>query len=186
MIYGIVDLGSNTIRLSIYKYEDKTMKLLLSKKSIAGLLGYIEDGALSPKGIAKACSVLRNFRDILDNFGICNYYVFATASLRSISNTDEVLNAITEASGFQVELLSGEEEATLDFYGATRTIDITSGLLIDIGGGSTELVCFEDRVISDAVSLPIGSLNLSLRHVRSVIPKEDAYKKIKQDVLCEL
>ena len=46
MIYGIVDLGSNTIRLSIYKYEDKTMKLLLSKKSIAGLLGYIEDGAL--------------------------------------------------------------------------------------------------------------------------------------------
>ena len=49
MICGIVDLGSNTIRLSIYKYENKNMKLLLSKKSIAGLLGYVEDGRLSQK-----------------------------------------------------------------------------------------------------------------------------------------
>lgn len=186
MICGIVDLGSNTIRLSIYKYEDGVMKLLLSKKSIAGLLGYVEDGILSQKGIAKVCSVLKNFRDILDNFGIGTYHVFATASLRNIGNTEEVVAAIRSASGFQVELLSGEEEATLDFYGAIHATDLRAGLLIDIGGGSTELVCFEDGAISGAVSMPVGSLNLSLRHVRAVIPKEDAVKKIRQDVLGEL
>ena len=186
MICGIVDLGSNTIRLSIYKYEDDVMKLLLSKKSIAGLLGYVESGRLSHKGVAKVCSVLKNFKDILDNFGIDQYHVFATASLRNITNTDEVLSAIREASGFDVELLSGEEEATLDFYGAVHATDIRSGLLIDIGGGSTELVFFENGVISGAVSMPIGSLNLSLKHVRSIIPKDEAFKKIKHDVLDEL
>jgi exopolyphosphatase/guanosine-5'-triphosphate,3'-diphosphate pyrophosphatase len=186
MICGIVDLGSNTIRLSIYQYENEAVKLLLSKKSIAGLLGYVEDGLLSQKGVAKVCSVLKNFRDILENFGIVNFRVFATASLRNIGNTDEVLKAIREASGFDVELLSGEEEATLDFHGAVHATDIRTGLLIDIGGGSTELVCFEEGAISGAVSVPIGSLNLSLKHVRSIIPKKEAYKKIRQDVLEEL
>ncbi|SHI21040.1 exopolyphosphatase / guanosine-5'-triphosphate,3'-diphosphate pyrophosphatase [Sporobacter termitidis DSM 10068] len=186
MICGIVDLGSNTIRLSIYKYEDGVMKLLLSKKSVAGLLGYVDRGALSPKGIAKACSVLANFKDILSNFGIDNIHVFATASLRNISNTDEVLRAIRDASGFAVEILSGEEEATLDFYGAVHATDVTDGLLVDIGGGSTELVSFEHRVVSGAVSMPVGSLNLSLRHVTSIIPDEDAFKKIRQDVQDEL
>lgn len=186
MICGIIDLGSNTIRLSIYKFEDGAMKLLLSKKSVAGLLGYVSGGMLSPKGIAKVCSVLANFRDILDNFGIGITHVFATASLRNISNTDEVLKAIHDVSGFDVELLSGEEEATLDFYGAVHATDIQNGLLVDIGGGSTELVCFEDRIVSGAVSMPVGSLNLSLRHVSAIIPDEDDFKKIRQDVLSEL
>lgn len=183
MICGIVDLGSNTIRLSIYDYTDGTMKLLLSKKSIAGLLGYVTDGALSQKGVAKACSVLKNFKDILTNFHIADVHVFATASLRNISNTSEVMGAIQEASGFDVELLSGEEEATLDFFGAIHATELTSGLLIDIGGGSTELVCFKDRCIKNAVSLPVGSLNLTLKNVEMVVPNNGAIKNIRRDAL---
>lgn len=186
MICGIVDLGSNTIRLSIYKFENGVTKLLLSKKSVAGLLGYVTNGALGTKGVQKACSVLNNFKDILLNFGIEKTHVFATASLRNITNTSEVLLTIKERTGYAVELLSGEEEAALDFYGAIHATDIKSGLLVDIGGGSTELVCFENRTFSDAVSIPVGSLNLSLRHVAAIIPDESAYKKIKQDVLCEI
>lgn len=186
MICGIVDLGSNTIRLSIYKHDDGVTKLLLSKKSIAGLLGYVENGLLNDKGVEKACSVLNNFKDILYNFGIDRTYVFATASLRNIGNTDEVLRSIREKTGYQIDLLSGEEEARLDFCGATHATMLDSGLLIDIGGGSTELVSFENRAVYSAVSIPLGSLNLSLKYVRSIIPDATAYKKIKQDVLCEL
>lgn len=186
MICGIVDVGSNTIRLSIYKYEAGLTKLLLSKKSVAGLLGYVKDGALGSKGVQKACSVLCNFKDILVNFGIEKTCVFATASLRNITNTTEVLATIKERTGYEVELLSGEDEAALDFYGALHATDLKSGLVVDIGGGSTELVCFENREFSKAVSMPVGSLNLSLRHVASIIPDDAAFKKIKQDVLCEL
>ena len=81
LICGIVDLGSNTIRLSIYKYEDG-IKLLINKKTMAGLSGYVVGGELSPKGIKKACQVLNNYKNILSNFSIENSYIFATASLR--------------------------------------------------------------------------------------------------------
>ncbi len=186
MICGIVDLGSNTIRLSIYKYEDGVTKLLLSKKSIAGLLGYVTDGVLSKKGVNKACSVLLNFQDILSNFNIENAYVFATASLRNITNTREVIDKIRSETGYEIELLSGEDEATLDFYGAVRATELTSGLLVDIGGGSTELVRFDDMTVESAVSIPVGSLNLSLRHAPDIIPSNTSIKLIRQDVLTEL
>lgn len=182
MICGIIDLGSNTIRLSIYRFENNSLKLLLSKKSIAGLLGYIEAGELSSKGLYKACSVLSNFKEIINNFGIDNAYIFATASLRNIANRDEVLRIIKENTGFEIDLISGEEEALLDYCGATKVIDLESGLLVDIGGGSTELVSFENGVVNTAVSIPLGSLNLSLKHVNTVLPKKSDMQKMKDDL----
>lgn len=186
MIYGIIDLGSNTIRLSIYRFEQETLALLLSKKSIAGLLGYVESGELSSKGIYKACSVLSNFKDIINNFGIENSYVFATASLRNITNREEVLQIIKEKTGFEIDLISGEEEALLDYCGASKVVDLGSGLLVDIGGGSTELVSFENGVINTAVSIPVGSLNLSLKHVKTVLPKKSDMQKMKDEIRAEL
>jgi exopolyphosphatase/guanosine-5'-triphosphate,3'-diphosphate pyrophosphatase len=182
MIYGIIDLGSNTIRLTIYRYEENTLKLLLSKKSIAGLLGYIEDGVMSERGIAKACSVLNNFKDILDNFSIEKSFAFATASLRFITNKNEVLQTIMHQTGFDIDLISGEEEAMLDFFGASKSVDLESGLLIDIGGGSTELVSFDKRTVINAVSIPIGSLNLSLKYVSAVLPKKRNLQDMINDI----
>jgi exopolyphosphatase/guanosine-5'-triphosphate,3'-diphosphate pyrophosphatase len=182
MICGIIDLGSNTIRLSIYRFEKEILTPLLSKKSIAGLLGYIESGELSSKGINKACSVLNNFKDIINNFGIESSYVFATASLRNITNRDEVLRIIKENTDFEIDLISGEEEALLDYCGASRIVDMESGLLVDIGGGSTELVSFKDSVVNTAVSIPVGSLNLSLKHVKTVLPKKSDIQKMKDEI----
>ena len=186
MICGIVDLGSNTIRLSIYQYENGLIKLMLSKKSLAGLIGYVNDGVMNAKGIAKACSVLNNFKDITDHFKINNTFVFATASLRNIKNSEEVLKAIKAFTGFAVDVLSGEDEAKLDFYGALRTTELQTGLLVDIGGGSTELVYYEDETVLSAVSMPIGSFNLSLKHAPAIVPDNAGIKSIRQDVLAEL
>ncbi len=186
MICGIVDLGSNTIRLSIYMYENSRTTLLLSKKSVAGLLGYVTNGVMNAKGIAKACSVLNNFKDILTHFNIKDTFVFATASLRNISNSDEVLNAIKEFSGFDVDVLSGEDEAKLDFYGALQATKLPSGLLVDIGGGSTELVHFNEEEALSAVSMPVGSLSLSLKYAPEIVPDAAGIKSIRQDVLAEL
>ncbi len=185
--YGIIDLGSNTIRLSIYRAENGSVSLLLSKKSIAGLLGYIENGALSPKGLKKTRSVLKNFRLILDSFGIERCSAFATESLRRVSNRAEVVESLRQDTGFAIELLTGEEEALLDYAAVTQDPEIRSGLLVDIGGGSTELVVFRDRVVKSACSMPVGSLNLSLPHIaRDVLPDEKSCRKIRKAVLSEL
>lgn len=186
LICGIIDLGSNTIRLSIYQCEDQTFQLLLTKKTVAGLSGYVSDGELSEKGVQRACGVLNQYKNILTNFHIHDAYVFATASLRNISNTKEAVFQIKEETGFTVDILSGKEEARLDFVGAVSQAGIENGVLIDIGGGSTELVSFEQEKIETAVSMPIGSLNLYIKYVPFLLPTAGGIKKIRKNVLSEI
>ena len=161
---AIADVGSNTMRLSIYQYDDTTFKLLLNRKEMAGLAGYVKEGALTPEGILVACRVLAGFRTLLSNFSIDEFHVFATASLRNISNTEEALDTIREVTGISVEVLTGADEAALSFQGALHG-SASSGLLADIGGGSTELVVYENGAITSGCSLPMGSLSLYSKNV---------------------
>lgn len=186
MIYGIVDVGSNTIRLSIYKYEDNKVILLLNKKTMAGLASYVKNGELSKAGIKKACEVLKSYREIVDNFQIENVFVFATASLRNVSNTDEAVLRIKEETGFNTEIILGENEAIYDFVGASQVVDVSDGILIDIGGGSTELVMYKNKKIIKAYSIPIGSLSMYSKYVSNLIPTDDERATIKGEVLYHL
>lgn len=186
MIHGIIDIGSNTIRLSIYKCVDKEINLLLNKKTMAGLAGYTKNGKLSDGGIKKACEVLSEYRKIVDNFDIKNISVFATASLRNISNSDEAVYRIEQASGFNINILSGVEEGICDFAGAIHQVDFKEGVLVDIGGGSTEIVIFKDKNILKVFSMPIGSLNFYSKYVGKLIPTEDERKEMKKAVIEEL
>lgn len=186
MIYGIVDVGSNTIRLTIYQYENGELSSLLHKKTMAGLAGYVEQGEMSQKGIEKACEIVSEYKEILNNFSICNLNVFATASLRNIVNTDEVVRTIRELTGVHVDVISGEEEAQLDFIGATQVLNMQDGLLVDIGGGSTELVSYRNGQIVTAVSMPIGSLSLFTKHVSKLLPKKNEKHAIVEEIRFEL
>ena len=148
MLCGIVDLGSNTIRLSIYHCDGGQFRLLLNKKTMAGLAGYVRHGVLSDSGILVACRTLAAYRALLDNFSVRDMHVFATASLRNITNTAEAVQTIRDITGITVEVLSGEEEAALSFKGAVLPGGVSTGLLADIGGGSFELVAYEDMAIT--------------------------------------
>ena len=184
---GIVDVGSNTIRLSIYHWEGRTFKLLMNKKEMAGLAGYIKDGVLSDSGILVACRVLAGFKALLRNFDIDALHVFGTASLRNIVNTEEALETIKAVTGAHVEVLSGADEAALSFLGATVGGGAPdSGLLADVGGGSTELVAYRDGAITSGCSLPMGSLSLFTRHVSGLFPTGEERKAIRADVKEEL
>ena len=183
MIYGIIDVGSNTIRLSLYKYENKKIVRLLNKKTMAGIIGYVKKGELSKEGIKIACEVLNEYKDIVKKFDVDNVYVFATASLRNISNTDEAISIIKENTGFSIDIILGEDEGIYDFVGAKQILDIENGLLIDIGGGSTEIVKYENNDIKKAYSIPVGSLNMYSKYVNKIIPTKDERDTIKEKVL---
>ena len=184
---GIVDVGSNTIRLSIYHWEGQKFKLLMNKKEMAGLAGYIKNGLLSDSGILVACRVLAGFKALLRNFDIANLYVFGTASLRNIVNTEEALETIEVVTGIKVEVLSGADEAAFSFLGATVGGGAPgSGMLADVGGGSTELVAYQDGAITSGCSLPMGSLSLFTKHVSGLFPTKEERKAIRSDVREEL
>ena len=179
MLNAVIDIGSNTIRLSVYDCApDHSFSLVTGRKVTAGLAGYVEDGGLSAEGIASACSALEEFRATLSHLAVDSVSAFATASLRNISNTDQAVDAIRQKTGFCVEVISGKEEARLDFLGAMRAVPISSGLLVDIGGGSCELVGFSGKRMERAASIPAGSLNLFSGYVKELFPTDKERRAI--------
>ena len=184
MKYAIVDLGSNTIRLSLYQtYLDGSFRLLFSEKETAGIAGYISGGVLSPEGMERAAGVLLQFRALLENLGEERLYVFATASLRNIRNTGEAVEAIRRRAGVKVEVLSGEEEARMGYQGALLACGPDpAGAMFDIGGGSSEVLVARDGAVQKALSLPVGSLNLFNQYVSKLWPKEGELTAIRRKI----
>ena len=161
MNYAIVDLGSNTVRLSVYSLEpDKSCRLLFSDKETAGLNNYLVDRVLSKPGIQRACDALNHFRGLLEQFGVEQMRVFATASLRNIQNTQQAVEEIAAATGIQVEVISGALEAELGYYGVIRDRNLENGVVFDIGGGSAEIARIQGGRVASAQSIPIGCLEL--------------------------
>lgn len=167
---GVIDLGSNTVRLAVFRREGGKTKRLLNQQRNIGLAGYVAGGGLSEDGIRAACRTLAEYQALLTAFGVPKTRVFATASLRNISNTAAVVAAIRGETGLMTDVLSGEEEAALSFRGTLLSCPESEGLLADIGGGSTELVFFRDRGLVSACSLPFGSLSLFKKYVSGLFP----------------
>ncbi len=186
MICGIADVGSNTIRLSIYRCESGENHLLTNRKVMAGLASYVEGGELSAEGVQVVCRVLSSYRALLDNLEIGPMYVFATASLRNIFNTEEVVQQIRAQTGLEVDVITGREEAALSFRGALLGITHDSGLMVDLGGGSTELLQYENREILNACSLTVGALNLFNRYVSYLHPTKEECQAIRREVRQQL
>ena len=183
MKVAIVDLGSNTIRLSVYHILPLGgFELLFSEKEMAGLVNYVDGGVLSEAGIRRACGAIQNFQTLLRQFDMDGMHVFATASLRNIRNTEEALAGIREQTGEEVDVVSGDLEAELGYYGAMQTLEMENGAMFDIGGGSTEIVEVRDGRILRAQSLPVGSLNLFSRHVSGIWPKRKELEAIRRTV----
>lgn len=183
MNIGIIDVGSNTMRLSIYKIKNNnSFDNIMNKKEMVGLAGYIEDGKMSESGINRAIETLLKFKEIALEFHIERIHVLATAPFRNIENTEECIRRINESTGLAIDAISGEKEAELDFSGALLGNELNDGLLIDIGGGSTELVCFKEKKILQAISLPIGSLSAYNRFFKTLYPTKKAQNELKEHV----
>lgn len=177
---ALLDLGSNTMRLSVYQVEDNGMfHILFSEKETAGLVNYITDNKMSTEGLDKACDIIMRFKSLLSQVGVDEMNIFATASLRNIYNTEEAGVYIKNKTGENVNVISGREEAELGYYGALYDIDIHSGIIFDIGGGSTEVVRINDSKILSAESYEIGSLNLFNGYVKGIWPKTEEEKMLK-------
>ena len=175
---AVIDIGSNSMRLTVYDAEKSSFKILFREKVMAGLAGYVEKGKLTREGIESACSGLLEFRETLELLGIDRVSVFATASLRNVTNTQQAVAEISAATGFSVEVLSGEEEAAYGYQGAMFELHMASGVLTDIGGASTEITVFRDGGVVSADSFPVGSLKLYRECVKKILPGRKAMDRI--------
>ena len=186
-MWGVIDIGSNTIRLVIYALREGRLAPMINKKYAAGLAGYVTaDRAISAGGIYKLTEILSEIKSMLRYIQVEEVFPFATASLRNSVNGREIVAHIRERFDFDVRILSGREEALFSYYGALNGRVGASGLVVDVGGGSAELAFFRDQKVLAATSLPVGSLNLYKRFVGEIVPTDREMKEIQREIKQQL
>ncbi len=186
MKYAIIDVGSNSLHLTVYEISGVHFKTLFRTKVMAGLAGYVEDGMMTANGIQAAESALLGFKKTLESLSIENVSVFATASLRNIDNSQETVELLNQKTGFNIEVIDGNEEALMSYRGAMMDLHIESGAFIDIGGASTEIISFENGNILETHSRRIGALSLYKKCVTKILPNQKAIESMAKLVDSEL
>lgn len=184
MIYGVVDVGSNTVRLCVYDVTDEGRKarVIINRKSMAGLAAYVNDGVMNEEGIKTAISSIKKCLKRAAYMNPARVDVFATAVLRNIKNSVEAIRAIEKGAECNIVLLSEEDEAHLGFVGASFKDDLQHGVLIDIGGGSSEVTLVVGGKDVARASLPQGSLSSYKAYVKDILPDQDEFEAIRASI----
>ncbi|MBD1381271.1 Ppx/GppA family phosphatase [Metabacillus arenae] len=172
--YGIIDIGSNTMRLVIYE-RDKSGRLreIENVKSVARLRNYLTDQAfLTLQGIDILISTLISFQEVTRHHQLDDIKCVATAAIRQAQNKEEILKTVESKTDYTIRVLSEYEEAYYGFLAVVNSTSVTKGITIDIGGGSTEVTLFENREIVEYHSFPFGALSLKKQFITGDLPSE--------------
>ncbi|NOX60621.1 MAG: Ppx/GppA family phosphatase [Chloroflexi bacterium] len=160
---GIVDLGSNTTRLVIYEYEPgRRFRLADEVREVVRLReGMGRTNVLRAAAMERSLNALRMFRAFCDTQGVEEVTAVATSAVRDAANKASFLARAEANTGWRLRVLSGEEEG---FYGALGAINATGlreGFVVDLGGGSAQVVEVREGFPTRSVSLPLGALRLT-------------------------
>jgi exopolyphosphatase/guanosine-5'-triphosphate,3'-diphosphate pyrophosphatase len=155
-----IDCGTNSVRLIVSQDGRTTLERLMRITRLGK--GVDATGRLDPQAIERTVAVLREFREVMDRFGVERVRMTATSAARDAANRDDFFDAAEAAVGVRPELLSGLEEGRLSFLGATADLDPADGpfLVCDIGGGSTEFT-YGTTEAEATVSTDIGCVRIT-------------------------
>ncbi len=160
-----IDCGTNSTRLLVADADGRPIERLMRITRLGE--GVDSTGALAPEAVERCLMVLREFRGVMDRYRVARGRLAATSAARDASNGHEFLEAAGEATGFRAELLAGSAEGRLSLAGAIADLEPDGGpfLVLDIGGGSTELVTGTDPDDPElvAVSLQLGCVRVTER-----------------------
>ena len=186
MQYGIIDIGSNSIRLAVYRSHGNKITQLFSQKSYSSLISYHENGYMTDDGVEIAINTVIELYSIAKKLNTSIVHILATASLRNIRNKDEIVDAIYEGTGENTILLTGKEEAFFGCMGVLSAFDTRNGICVDLGGGSFEITQYSNREIINSTSIDMGSLLIYEEYVRGLLPSKRELNKIRKVVNASL
>ena len=181
---AVIDCGTNSIRLLIAEISGTTFKEVIRTMEIVRLgQGVDENKAFHPDAINRTLLAVKSFKEIIDKNQVDKIRFCATSATRDATNRNLFIDGVRDILNVQVEVIPGEEEAALSFTGATYQLDQGSGpfLVVDIGGGSTEFVYGDKKVIS-AKSVNIGCVRMSERHFLTQPPGMDQIARAIVDI----
>ncbi|MBQ7500940.1 MAG: hypothetical protein IJT91_08605 [Clostridia bacterium] len=163
MKYALIDIGSNTIKIDIFSIDENRRAVLeYHKPRHSRLVSHIKNGSIDPEGLKELIEAVIEFRATAEDRGCDKIFCFATAAMRKLKDFPTLHDTVLAVTGIDIDLIPGNREAELSFNGMlAEQPAIDEGLMIDMGGGSTELVRFRERRIKTAVSYNFGCLSLA-------------------------
>ena len=175
---AVIDIGSNSIRLFVGQNINNDVVILHRDLKTTRLgRGVSKEGILDPISMEKSLDVIESFCYRARSMGCEIIKAYATSAVREASNGRDFVERVKKLSGIDVGALSGEEEARLSFEGAKAGLKIGgAALVIDIGGGSTELTVGSDEIIK-SVSLPMGAVRFTQNILFSDPPTPEEVQK---------
>lgn len=160
-IAGVIDIGSNSVRLVVYRVGARAPAILFNEKVMAGLGSGVATGPeLTADAMAVALGALARFAAVARAMGVPAPRAVATAAVRQASNGAAFCARVTAETGIVIEIISGEEEARGSAYGVIAGIPDADGIVGDLGGGSLELIRVSAGEPHARASVPVGSLKL--------------------------
>ncbi|MEY4538887.1 MAG: hypothetical protein RLZZ306_644 [Bacteroidota bacterium] len=162
---AIIDLGTNTFQLLIVEQDGLNYKTILEDSYAAKIgMGGISSGIITEEGIQRGIKGLQYFKQVFDKEGVIseNVLAIATSAVRNSKNGDEFCEKVLAETDIKIQVISGEEEATLIYEGVKLGMDIgiEPSMIMDIGGGSVEFIICDKNRIMYKQSFEIGGQRL--------------------------
>ena len=158
---GVVDVGSNSVRMVVFDGAARSPAYFFNEKVMAGLgTGLAETGCLSPRGRIRAMAALRRFQGLAEAMGLEPLTAVATAAVREAEDGPEFCDEVLRETGLKLWVIAGEEEARLSAQGVLLGWPGAYGLACDLGGASMELAELRDGVVGKRLSSQLGPQRL--------------------------
>lgn len=158
---GVVDVGSNSIRMVVFDGAARSPAYFYNEKVMAGLgQGLATTGRLNPEGARRGMSALKRFAALAEGMGIKPLTCVATAAVREAEDGPEFRKAVERETGLKLWVIDGEEEARLSAQGVLLGWPEARGLVCDIGGNSMELAELEGGKVGRRITTPLGPFRL--------------------------
>jgi exopolyphosphatase/guanosine-5'-triphosphate,3'-diphosphate pyrophosphatase len=185
-VLASIDLGSHTARLLLARWKEGCLESLLRKRAYIRLAQDFESPqgrTLKQAGIERALKSLEAFRLDIEHYEAKKGRAVATGVVRAAENGSRFIDLVREKTGIQVEVISGEEEARLTGLGIQHALGLGGRPFIafDLGGGSTEFLLVGTQGDTQAVSLPLGAMIMTQRHLASDPPKTGEIESLKKE-----
>jgi exopolyphosphatase / guanosine-5'-triphosphate,3'-diphosphate pyrophosphatase len=169
LLMAAIDIGSSAIRMDIAEiHSDGVIRILDSlKKGVHLGREAFTEGHLSQETIRAACEALRDFKKVMDTYGVVRYRAVATSAVRESSNSEMFLDRLLMSTGLDVAIIDAPEEnrltlsAVMDSIRGESEIGKSKSLLVEVGGGSTDIAFLSGGELQQASTIPLGSIRLS-------------------------
>lgn len=181
-----IDIGSNSIRLMVAEaFPDGEYRILDDEKQTTRLAqGLSRSGKLGAQAMKQSTDALKRMKAIVEGYGVKRIGVIATSAVREAKNRRTFLRQVRDDVGLKIDVISTAEEGRLSFASVERHFNLKNlnAAVVDLGGGSAELVLVTKGIIEDINSLPIGSVRLTEACVRSDPPSKEDFRRLQKHV----